>query len=190
MATAEPQATQVPPICICGLTAVSRIFLPTDNTRGCAVNFMTTTVSYKVHKTIYNPVEEQQVISNMQESIISEDRGGGGRQSCRFLFGATSLIFLYMLAKNNTAARQSEVVKLKQTIATSERRIQAIGKAIEGLFEANISGKITDERFTKMAANYEKKQKELLELVADGNKRLQDAMEEIRQNPQQFKLSA
>lgn len=41
-----------------------------------------------------------------------------------------------------------------------------------------------------MAANYEKKQKELLELVADGNKRLQDAMEEIRQNPQQFKLSA
>ena len=99
-------------------------------------------------------------------------------------------IFLYMLAKNNTAARQSEVVKLKQTIATSERRIQAIGKAIEGLFEANISGKITDERFTKMAANYEKKQKELMELVADGNKRLQDAMEEIRQNPQQFKLSA
>ena len=78
-------------------------------------------------------------------------------------------IFLYLLAKNNNAARQSEMQKLKQTISTSERRIQAIDKAIEGLFEANISGKITDERFTKMTANYEKEQKELLNLVADGN---------------------
>ena len=65
--------------------------------------------------------------------------------------------------------------KLKQTISTSERCIQAIDKAIEGLFEANISGKITDERFTKMTANYEKEQKELLKLVADGKKKLQDA---------------
>lgn len=65
--------------------------------------------------------------------------------------------------------------KLKQTISTSERRIQAIDKAIEGVFEANISGKITDERFAKMTANYEKEQKELLELVADGKKKLLDA---------------
>lgn len=38
---------------------------------GYAVNFTTTTVSYKVHKTIYNSVEEQQVIPNMREPIIS-----------------------------------------------------------------------------------------------------------------------
>lgn len=40
---------------------------------GCAVNFKTTTVSYKVHKTIYKPKEEHQIISNMQEAIISEE---------------------------------------------------------------------------------------------------------------------
>ena len=40
---------------------------------GCAVNFISTTVSYKVHKTIYNPVEKQQVIPNMQEPIIDEE---------------------------------------------------------------------------------------------------------------------
>jgi uncharacterized membrane protein len=40
---------------------------------GCAVNFISTTVSYKVHKTIYNPVEEQQIIPNMQEPIIDEN---------------------------------------------------------------------------------------------------------------------
>ena len=80
-------------------------------------------------------------------------------------------IFLYMLAKNNNVTQQSEVQKLNQVITTSERRIQAI----EELFEANISGKITDERFTEMTANYEKEQRELLELVADGKKNLSDA---------------
>ena len=60
-------------------------------------------------------------------------------------------------------------------LATSERRIKMIDKAIEELFEANISGKVSDERFVKMTGNYEKEQKELLELVADGNKKLQDA---------------
>ena len=218
---------------------------------GCAVNFITTTVSYKVHKTIYNPVEEQQVIPNMQEPIISEElfdrvqelrshkrrntktgraslfagllfcpdcgaklhfcaakslkpnqefyrcaNYNSGRGTCKIHYirnvvleqivaeAVGSLadfvrcyepIFLYLLARNNTAARQSEVQKLKQTISTSERRIQAIDKAIEGLFEANISGKITDERFAKMTANYEKEQKDLLELVADGKKKLLDA---------------
>lgn len=72
-------------------------------------------------------------------------------------------------------ARQSEVQKLKQSLATRERRIKMIDKAIEELFEANISGKVSDERFVKMTDNYEKEQKELLELVADGNKKLQDA---------------
>ena len=84
-------------------------------------------------------------------------------------------VFLYLLAKNNNVARQSEVQKLKQSLATSERRIKMIDKAIEELFEANISGKVSDERFVKMTDNYEKEQKELLELVADGNKKLQDA---------------
>lgn len=84
-------------------------------------------------------------------------------------------IFLYLLVKNNTAARQAEVQRLKQTITTSEQRVQATDKAIEGLLEVNISGKITDEWFTKMTANYQTEQKELLELIADGKKKLLDA---------------
>ena len=40
---------------------------------GCAVNFKSTTISYKVHKTVYNSAENQQIIPNMQEPIISED---------------------------------------------------------------------------------------------------------------------
>lgn len=40
---------------------------------GCAVNFKSTTVSYKVHKVIHNPVEDYQIIPDMQEPIISEE---------------------------------------------------------------------------------------------------------------------
>ena len=40
---------------------------------GCTVNFKSTTVSYKVHKKIYNPTESQQIIPNTQEAIISEE---------------------------------------------------------------------------------------------------------------------
>ena len=218
---------------------------------GCAVNFKSTTVSYKVHKTIYNPVEEQQVIPNMQEPIISEElfdrvqelrnhkrrntKTGRSSLFTGLLFcpdcgaklhfcAAKSLkpnqefyrcanynsghgtceihyirnvvleqvvaeaignladfvrcyesVFLHLIAKNSDVARQSDIQKLKQSIIASERRIKAIDKAIEGLFEANISGKITDERFMKMTANYEKEQRNLIEQVAESNKKLEAA---------------
>lgn len=218
---------------------------------GCAVNFKSTTVSYKVHKTIYNPIEEQQIIPNMQEPIISEElfdrvqelrshkrrntktgrkslfagllfcpdcgaklhfcaskslkanqefyrcaNYNSGRGTCEIHYirnvvleqivaeAVGSLadfvrcyesVFLYLIARNSDAARQSDIQKLKQTIATNERRIKAIDKAIEGLFEANISGKITDERFVKMTANYEKEQRDLVELTADNKRKLQAA---------------
>ena len=37
---------------------------------GCAVNFKSTNVSYKAQNVIYNPVEDQQIIPNMQKPII------------------------------------------------------------------------------------------------------------------------
>lgn len=40
---------------------------------GCAVNFKSTTVSYKVHKVIHNSVDEQQILPDMQEPIIPEE---------------------------------------------------------------------------------------------------------------------
>ncbi len=40
---------------------------------GCAVNFKRTTVSHKVHKAIYKPENEWQIIPNMQEPIIDEN---------------------------------------------------------------------------------------------------------------------
>ncbi|MBQ9459445.1 MAG: recombinase family protein, partial [Oscillospiraceae bacterium] len=40
---------------------------------GCTVNFMTTSVSYKVHKTVYRPEDECQIIPDTQDAIIDEN---------------------------------------------------------------------------------------------------------------------
>ncbi len=53
----------------------------------------------------------------------------------------------------------------KQSIDKGRQGILQIDKAIEEVFEANISGKITDERFVKMNESYEKEKKDLLASV-------------------------
>ena len=67
---------------------------------------------------------------------------------------------------------------LRQSIDKSEQRIRQIDKAIEELVEANICGKITDERFIKMTASYEKEQKNLTASVENWKLELENAQQQ------------
>lgn len=67
---------------------------------------------------------------------------------------------------------------LRQSIDKGEQRIRQIDKAIEELFEANICGKITDERFIKMTASYEKEQKNLTASVENWKLELKNAQQQ------------
>lgn len=58
--------------CAWSTTSVRHI-LENRQYTGCTVNFKTSLVSYKVHKTVYNPEEEWQIIPNTQEAIIDKD---------------------------------------------------------------------------------------------------------------------
>ena len=58
--------------CAWSTTSVRHI-LENRQYTGCTVNFKTSLVSYKVHKTVYNPEEEWQIIPDTQEAIIDED---------------------------------------------------------------------------------------------------------------------
>ena len=49
----------------------------------------------------------------------------------------------------------------KKLLSQYEKRIKDIDNLIQHIYEDNISGKITDERFTILSLNYEKEQKEL-----------------------------
>ena len=215
---------------------------------GCAVNFKSTTVSFKVHKKIYNPVAEQQIIPNMQEPIISEelfdrvqelrshkrrntktgraslfagllfcpDCGAklhfcaakslkpnqefyrcanykSGRGNCQIhyirnvvlekivLEAINSLadfvrcyepVFLYLMAQKDIVSKRTETNRLKTSIESGKRRIQDLDKLIERIYEDQVLGNISAERYARMSVNYENEQRELVKRVDEDEKRL------------------
>ena len=222
---------------------------------GCAVNFKSTTVSYKVHKIIHNAVEDYQIIPNMQEPIISEDvwlrvqelrknrrrpsatgrtslfsglvfcpdcgvklhfaaaksitrnqehfrcsNYKSGRGTCtihyirdvvleKIVLEAISdladfvkchePVFLYMLAKKNNAMRQQEFKRLERFVENGTRRIAELDKLFETAFERNVLGKLEDDRYERMVLSYEKEQKELMTEVAESQRILEKAEQQV-----------
>lgn len=218
---------------------------------GCTVNFKTTTVSYKVHKVIHKHEDEQQIIPNTQEAIISEDlwlrvqelrknkrrptatgrtslfsglvycpdcgaklhfaaaksmtrqqehfrcaNYKSGRGDCqvhfirdvvleRIVFEAISNladfvrcyepVFLYLMATKNQTARKSELQKLKTKVESGKRRISELDMIISHIYEDNILGKLSDDRYSRMASMYGTEQKELIKTVSAGEKELETA---------------
>ena len=55
--------------------------------------------------------------------------------------------------------RQQE---LKLSIESSRKRIADLDKLFSRIYEDNVIGKLSDERYARMAAEYESEQKELL----------------------------
>ena len=221
---------------------------------GCTVNFMTTTVSYKVHKTVYRPEEEWQIIPNTQDAIIDEDtfkrvqelrenrrrptatgrtslfsglvfcydcgsklhfcaskslkpnqeffrcaEYKDGRGSCRIHYIRNVVlekivleairnladfvrcyepVFLYMMAQKNSIGKKAEKQQLKVAISNGKSRIKELDKLIERIYEDNVLGKISDERFARMSASYEAEQKSLLESVSTSEVRLREMEKE------------
>ena len=215
---------------------------------GCTVNFMTTTVSYKVHKTVYKPKDEWQIIPNTQPAIIDEDTWKrvqelrehrirptatgrtslfsgkvfcadcgsklhfcaakslnanqehyrcanykSGRGSCQIHFirnvvlekivleAINSLadfvmcyepVFLYLMAQKDIVSKRTETSKLKTAIESGKRRIQDLDKLIERIYEDQVLGNISAERYARMSVNYENEQRSLINKVAEDEKKL------------------
>lgn len=74
-------------------------------------------------------------------------------------------VFLYQFAKQNTLGRERTIRNMKLKIEQDKKRIRDLDKLIERIYEDNVLGKISDERFMRMSANYEAEQKELLAAV-------------------------
>ena len=53
----------------------------------------------------------------------------------------------------------------KKLLSQYEKRVKDIDTLIQHIYEDNISGKITDDRFATLSVNYEKEQKELKEKI-------------------------
>ncbi len=72
------------------------------------------------------------------------------------------------LAMQNSAQKQSAELKAaKKRLAQSEKRVSELDKLFTRLYEDNVIGKISDERFEMMSKNYEAEQKELRQIIPE-----------------------
>jgi hypothetical protein len=87
-------------------------------------------------------------------------------------------VVLYLFAKKNTLGRETTIRTMKTKIEKSKQRIKELDMLIERIYEDNVLGKISDDRFYRMSANYEKEQKELLVAVEHDELKVRDAEQE------------
>ena len=87
-------------------------------------------------------------------------------------------VFLYLFAKKNTLGRETTIRTMKTKIEKAKQRIKELDMLIERIYEDNVLGKISDDRFYRMSANYEKEQKELLAAVEHDEQKVRDAEQE------------
>lgn len=71
--------------------------------------------------------------------------------------------FVRMAMKKSAADHADDLKKAKKTLRQHEKRIAELDKLFTRLYEDNVAGKITDERFSMMSKSYEDEQRRLKE---------------------------
>lgn len=82
-------------------------------------------------------------------------------------------VFLYLQAQKHNEFEKNQVKKLKTTFESGKKRISDLDKLFSRIYEDNILGKLSDDRYTRMASEYEAEQKELIALVESSEKELE-----------------
>ena len=81
-------------------------------------------------------------------------------------------VFMYLLARKKGESNLNQEKLLKSTIESSKKRISDLDKLFSRIYEDNIIGKLSDERYSRMANEYESEQKERAVKVAECEKQL------------------
>ena len=74
-------------------------------------------------------------------------------------------LFIQNKLDSSLEEQQKEFNANKKLLSQYEKRVKDIDNLIQHIYEDNISGKITDDRFATLSLNYEKEQKELKEKI-------------------------
>ena len=75
--------------------------------------------------------------------------------------------FVNVAMEHASTAQSQEVKKARKILTQSEKRIAELDKLFTRLYEDNVSGKISDERFSQMSANYDGEQRQLKQTVSE-----------------------
>ncbi len=75
--------------------------------------------------------------------------------------------FVELAMQNSIQKQSAELKAAKKRLVQSEKRVSELDKLFTRLYEDNVSGKISDERFKMMSKNYEAEQKELRQIIPE-----------------------
>lgn len=75
--------------------------------------------------------------------------------------------FVEMVTKSNVKVVEREIRESKKECEQSQTRVSKLDTIIQKLYEDNVEGKISDERFAKMLAIYETEQSQLTHRLAE-----------------------
>lgn len=112
-----------------------------DNTGSCAIHF------------IRNVVLEEIVLETIQK--VAE------------YISQFEPVFLYLFAKKHKLTKAKDLKNAKFKLEQSKARVDEIDRVLTKLYEDNALGKITDERFERLSATYEKEQRELADCIIE-----------------------
>ena len=65
------------------------------------------------------------------------------------------------MAQKDIVSKRTEISKLKAAIESRKRRIEDLDKLIERIYEDQVLGNISAERYARMSVNYENEQRTL-----------------------------
>ena len=75
--------------------------------------------------------------------------------------------FVQTAMSNSVQRKSSELTKAKKTLKQAQKRIAELGRLFTRLYEDNVLGKISDERFAMMSAGYEDEENKLKATVQE-----------------------
>ena len=75
--------------------------------------------------------------------------------------------FLQSAYECSQKQQSAELKAAKKRLAQSEKRVAELDKLFTRIYEDNVSGKLSDERFEMMSKNYEAEQKELRQIIPE-----------------------
>ena len=120
-----------------------------DNTGSCTIHF------------IRNVVLEQIVLETIQK--VAE------------YISQFEPVFLYLFAKKHKLSKAKDLKNAKFKLEQSKARVDEIDRVLTKLYEDNALGKITDERFERLSATYEKEQRELADCIIESETEITEA---------------
>lgn len=80
--------------------------------------------------------------------------------------------FLYLISEKKGAESVNREKSLRAQTESAKQRISDLDKLFSRIYEDNILGKLSDERYSRMASEYETEQKQLMQEVKENEKTL------------------